>query len=71
MKYFSLKLYASIRYQWSFPCSFLSTIGELKDATAADEPWCGFCNNLCGTEPKDVDQDETPVERGAPDAPAS
>jgi len=60
------------RYQWSFPCSFLSTIGELKEATAADEPWCGYCNALCGIETKDAADtadtahSEVPMER-APD----
>jgi hypothetical protein len=34
-------------YQWSFPCSCLSSIGELKDMTAADEPWC--CPATCGS----------------------
>jgi len=30
-------------YQFSMPCSCLSSIGELKELTAADEPWCDCC----------------------------
>jgi len=32
-------------YQFSFPCSCVSTVGELKDMAAADEPWC--CPAYC------------------------
>ena len=66
----------TLSYQWSFPCSCLSSIGELKDLTDTDEPWC--CPDYChrGTlreetkkavtaQPQmseaSVDQDEAPV----------
>jgi hypothetical protein len=40
-------------YQWSFPCSCFSSIGELKDETAPDIPWCSCCEDSSSQDPSD------------------